>query len=309
LQNRFHPPYSRKTKTLIALFIAALIIFNFFVFTLAYPETFRLDGNGTLAKDFSAYYIGAWRLGHNPSAIYTHGIVNDGETAINPHPQDYKYFPSFLLLMSSFQFLSYQQGLIAFDIFQFALLPLIALLLYNLLYRKGLAVVLVASTIVLLPLPLPHWGPFATYFWQWAEGQAKVFETFLFLASFYLGSKGKPLASGVVFAFAAFDPRFGLLGLPLFLFYNKNNMASAVKVGVAAIVVSNVILLYPPTGMGFLNMVFNRGVGTALYAYAYIPLLTLLALIVVNAKEIVAVFSAKYQQLRHREPTTLSAQK
>jgi hypothetical protein len=294
---------------LIVLLITGLIVFNFFVFTWAYPETFKLDGNGTLAKDFSAYYIGAWRLWHNPSALYTHGIVNDGETIINPHPQDYKYFPSFLLFASPFQFLSYHQGLIAFDIFQFALLPLIALLLYNLLYRKGLVVVLVVTAIVLLPLPLPHWGPFATYFWQWAEGQAKVFETFLFLSAFYFGAKSKPLVSGVIFAFAAFDPRFGLLGLPLFLFYNKDHLASSIKTGVAAFILSNLILFYPPTGMGFLNMVFDRGVGTALYAYAYIPLLTLLSLIVVNGKEIARLFSAKYEHLRHRTPKPSNIQK
>ena len=298
--NNTHRPFSRKNKILAVLIISALIIFNFYVFLSAYPETFRLDGGGTLAKDFSAYYIGAWRLLHNPASIYTHGIVNDVEPIINPHPQDYKYFPSFLLLVFPFLFFNYHQGLVAFDVFQFALLPLIAILLYSLLYRKGLVPFLIVAAIALLPFPLPHWGPLATYFWQWAEGQAKVFETFLFLLSFYLGFKGKSVASGIVFAFAAFDPRFGLLGLPLFIFYNKNNIASSLKTAVAAVIVSNLVLFYPATGIGFLNMVFNRGLGTALYAYAFIPLLTLVALIIVDFKGIIATFSNINKRLRRK---------
>ncbi len=256
----------------------------------AYPQTFKLDGGGALAKDFSAYYVGAWRLWHNPTGLYTRGAINDGEPTINPQPQDYKYLPSFLLLVSPFQILSYHQAFIAFDLFQFALLPLIALLLYQLLYRKGLVVVLVVAAVVLLPFPLPHWGSLATYFWQWAEGQAKVFETFLFLLSFYLGAKNKPLASGIVFAFAAFDPRFALLGLPLFLFYNKNSITFTVKTAFATIIMSNIILLYPAIAQSFWNVILTRGLGTTLYAYAYIPLLTLAALNLVNFKDIMANF-------------------
>lgn len=295
-----HPPYSRNTKIFIALFIAFLLAVNLCVFIYAYPVTFRLDGGGNLAKDFSAYYRGAYSLWHNPGDIYTRGILNDGETIINPHPQDYKYFPNFLILVSPFQFFSYHNGLIAFDIFQFVLLPFMALMLYRLLYKKGLAAILVVAAFVFLPFPLPHWGPVATYFWQWAEGQGKVFETFLFVLSFYLGFTGKPKASGVTFAFAAFDPRFGLLGLPLFLFYNKNRMGAAVKTGVVALIISNIILFYPATALGFWNMIFNRGFGTAMYAYAFIPFFTLVTLIAANAKEIVSILS----KTLHRRQTS-----
>jgi hypothetical protein len=301
LQNKtLDGAYSRKGKTLFVLVIAALIMFNFYVFMSAYPETSRLDGGGTLAKDFSAYYIGAWRLWHDPSHLYTSGLVNDGEYFVYPHPQAYKYLPSFLLLVSPLQFLGYHQGLVVFDVFQFALLPLIAVLLYLLLYQKGMTVGLVVSAIVLLPFPLPHWGPLATYFWQWAEGQAKVFETFLFLLSFYLGFQGKPHASGIVFAFSAFDPRFGLLGLPLFLFYNKNDMLSSVKSALVGMILSNIILFYPATGMGFLNMVFDKGLSTGFYAYAFIPLLTLTSLIIVNGKELAVAFSAVSERLTRK---------
>ena len=283
--------YSRNTKIFIAFFIALLLAVNLCVFIYAYPETFRLDDNGNLAKDFSAYYTGAYRLWHNSGSIYTRGILNDGETIINPHPQDYKYLPNFLILVSPFLFFSYHTGLIAFDIFQLALLPLMALMLYQLLYKKGLAAILVVSAFVFLPFPLPHWGPVATYFWQWAEGQGKVFETFLFVLSFYLGFTGKPKISGVAFAFAAFDPRFGLLGLPLFLFYNKTDQGAAVKTGLIALVLSNIVLFYPATALGFWNMIFNRGLGTGMYAYAFIPFFTIIALIAVNTKEMATILS------------------
>ena len=292
------PPYSRNSKVLLTIVITGLIVFNFFVLMSAYPQTSQLDAGGMLAKDFSAYYTGVYRLWHNPSGLYMQGILNDGETIITPQPQDYKYLPSFLILASPLQLLSYHQAFVAFDIFQFALLPLIALLLYQLLHKKGLIVIGVVSAIVLLPFPLPHWGPLATYLWQWADGQAKVFETFLFLLSFYFGLKNKPLASGTTFALATFDPRFGLLALPLFLYYNKNSMVSAVKAGFAVLVISNLILLNPATGLGFLDMIFNRGLGTTLYAYAYIPLLTLIALNLVNFKEIIENFYAVLERAR-----------
>ena len=127
--------FNSRKKNFVMLTVILLVI-NFCTLVLAYPETFRLDGGGRLAKDFSAYYTGAWRLLHNPSQIYTRGTVNDGEYQINPQPQDYKYLPSFLLLLSPFLSLSYHDAFVAFDIFQFALLPLMAFLLYNLLNKK-----------------------------------------------------------------------------------------------------------------------------------------------------------------------------
>lgn len=278
-------------KTIFVMLTVILLVTNFCTLVLAYPETFRLDGEGRLAKDFSAYYTGAWRLLHNPSQIYTRGIVNDGEYQINPQPQDYKYLPSFLLLLSPFLSLSYHDAFVAFDIFQFALLPLMAFLLYNLLNKKSLPAILIVAIIVFVPFPLPHWGPIATYFWQWAEGQAKVFETFLFLLAFYLGTRGKPFLSGITFAFAAFDPRFALLALPLFLFYNKSNLRPAIATAVAITLLANVWLFYPSTGAGFVNMVFGVGLNTALYAYAFIPLFTLVALMVVNAREMAEAVS------------------
>ena len=118
------------------------------------------------------------------------------------------------------------------------------------------------------------------------EGQAKVFETFLFLLAFYLGARGKPILYGVAIGFASFDPRFALLSLPLFLFYNRGKLRIAVGTGASVLLLSNFWLFLPATGAGFINMVFTDGANTTLYAYAYIPLFTMVSLIVVNGREI-----------------------
>jgi hypothetical protein len=164
--------------------------------------------------------------------------------------------------------------------------------LYRLLSKKGLAVTLLVAVIVLLqPFPLPNWGFSVSYFWQWGEGQAKVFLTFLLLLAFYLGYSGKPRFSGIVFAFGAFDPRFGLLALPLFLMYNRKKLWASVGSMVVTLLLSNMALLYPGTGSAFLNMILSSGLTTPPYYYAFIPLLTMIALIVVNRSEIVETFS------------------
>jgi len=46
-------------------------------------------------------------------------------------------------------------------------------------------------------------------------------------------------------------------------------------------------------GSGFLGMVFGSGITTPLYYYSLIPFFTLMALIAVNFKEVVATFDYK----------------
>ena len=276
--------------------VAVLIALNLYTFIVAYPETYTptpgINTAGSiLAKDFSAYYMGAWRLWNNPSHIYTFGALGGGEPAILPYPEAYKYLPSFLLLVSPLLSLDYQQALTAFDVFQFMLLPVMAFLLYKLLGKKGLAVTFVVTAIaLLLPFPTQNWGFSVSYYWQWGEGQAKVLCTFLLLLSFYFGSRGRPYLSGIALAFGFFDPRFGLLALPLFIMYNRKNLKSAILSAVGAVVLSNLMLFYPGMGAGFLGMVWGSGVSTPLYYYALIPFLTLISLMLVNLKEVVAAF-------------------
>jgi hypothetical protein len=287
---------SRLTMTLFALGVSALIVLNLYTFIAAYPEIYALSpGINTsghiLAKDFSAYYVAAWRLWNNPAHIYAVGALGGGEPVINPAPEAFKYLPSFLLLTSPLLALTYQQALLAFDIFQFLLLPLMALLLYRMLEKKGLALTFIVMVIaLLLPFPTSQWGFSPSYYWQWGEGQAKVLEMFLLLLSIYLASRGRSVLSGVVLAFGFFDPRFGLLAVPLFVMYNWKSLKLALPSLAGALVLSNIVLFYPGTGASFVNMVFLSSLSTPLYYYSLIPFFTFVVLIFVNLKEMIVTF-------------------
>ncbi|MDG6901175.1 MAG: DUF2029 domain-containing protein [Nitrososphaerota archaeon] len=282
-------------KRALACVVAALVLVNFGTFLTAIPETASVDGgccapNQLLAKDFSAYYTAAWRLFHDPSQLYFHGAVSDGETAIFPQPQGYKYLPSFLLLILPLLALPYGPALIEFDIFQFALLPAVAALIYYLLKGKGFAATAAVTALVLVvPFPMlgPQWSVSVSYYWQWAEGQCKVLGTFLLLSSLALAKSGRPRAAGAAFALAAFDPRFALLGVPLMLAYG-GDLRKTVAYAVSVFVVANAVLFYPPTLLGFLTMVFTTGALTPPYPYAFIPLVALLLLIFANRGEVVS---------------------
>jgi hypothetical protein len=238
--------------------------------------------------------MGAWRLWNDPAHVFTFGALKDGEPIILPHPEAYKYLPSFLLVVSPFLSLNYQQALLAFDIVQFMLLPLMAYLIYKLLANKPLAVIFVVMVVaLLLPIPSPQGGLSLSYYWQWGEGQAKVFLTVLLLLSFYLGLRGKPYLSGIVYAFGFFDPRFGLLAIPLFVMYNRKNLKAATASTIGALALSNLMLLYPGVYSGFISMVFSSAINTALYYYSLIPFFTLLSLIIVNYKEEGSAFNPK----------------
>ena len=286
--------YSQRKAAFDKIVFAAmfcLIALNLFTFARAYPEIFTLDSgccsNQVLAKDFSAYYVGAWRLFHDASNVYTPGTVSDGGPSILPRPESFKYLPSFLLIVSPFLLLSYKNAIVAFDGLQLLLLPLMAVMTYRLVRSKGMAATLIVATVVLLqPSPAPHLGLSVSYYWQWAEGQAKVLETFLLLSSFYLGAAGKPRLSGVAFGMAAFDPRFALISLPLFLVYNKQRLRVAVPSAVGLLLVSNFALLFPGVGSGFMTMLLNSGITTPPYYYSFIPLLMVVCLTILNAKEI-----------------------
>jgi hypothetical protein len=187
------------------------------------------------------------------------------------------------------------------------MLPFIAFFIYELTKEKWIAVsVIVAAIALLLPSPTSQWSLSAAYYWQWAEGQSKVLETFLLLLSFYLGKAGRPAASGVFLALGAFDPRFALVSLPLFVMYNRMSLTRAVSAGFAAFVVSNAALLYPPLGSSFLGMVFNTGLTTPIYYYALIPLLTVIALTLANLREVRNAFRVNPYKVREAARLPLS---
>lgn len=290
--------WTSRSRTIFVAAVLCLLALNLVVLAAAYPETMTIDsgccGDRLLAKDFSAFYTAAWRLIHDPGQVYTSGYVNDGEYHVLPQPESYKYLPSFLLMVLPFAALPYKQALTAFDVFQFLLLPLVALLVYELTKEKGVAVaVVVAIVALLLPSPSPHWSLSAAYYWQWAEGQSKVLETFLLLLGLYLGKTKRPLLSGMAFGFCAFDPRFALVALPLFFMYNRTSLRRAFGAGAATLVATNATLLVPGVGGGFLAMLFTSGLTTPLYWYALIPLLTIVALTVVNIREVIAALRTR----------------
>jgi len=272
-------------------------LLNLVVFVSAYPETRVTDsgccGNRPLARDFSAFYIAAWRLFNDPSQVYKSGFLPDGESQVLPQPESYKYLPSFLLLVSPFLILPYQSALTAFDVFQFLLLPLIGLLVYELTRERGLpSAILLSFLVLLLPLPAPGLSASAPYYWQWAEGQSKVLETLLLLLSFYLGKTRRPHLSGIVLGVAAFDPRFVLVSIPLFVTYNRASLSSAFLSATGSFLVSNAALLIPGVGTGFIAMLLGNGLTTPLYFYSLIPLFTVVALTLTNLGQVVEAFKA-----------------
>ena len=282
-------------RTLLFVAFGTLLALNLVTLVAAYPETTAIDsgccGNRPLQKDFSAFYTAAWRLFNDPSHVYTPGNVNDGRSQTVPPPEAYKYLPSFLFMVAPFLALGYQQALTAFDILQFLLLPLMAILLYALVRGRGVAVTLVVSAVVLvLPLPWPHWGLSVPYYWQWAEGQSKVLETFLLLLSFYFGMRRRPKLSGLAFALTAFDPRFTLLSVPLFVVYNRHDLRMASLTALGSFALSNAAFVYPGVASGFLTMLLDSGLSTPLYYYALIPLSAIVSLTVLNTRDIARTF-------------------
>jgi hypothetical protein len=277
-------------KALLAL-VSALLVLNLFTFLPAFTQVSTIDSgccsNHPLAKDFSAFYIGAWRLYHDPSQIYTHGLLSDGEPPIYPQPEQYKYLPSFLLIISPFLLVQYPEALALFDIIQFMFLPLIGVLVYNLTKEKGWAVTVIAEVLVLLlPAAAPGWGLSVGYFWQWKEGQSKVLETLLLTSSFYFGSRGRSVWSGFLLGLAFFDPRFALVATPLFLACNTARTSLAVKALVSTLILSNLALFFPGVAFSFLVMAFSSGISTALYPYAIIPLAEVVFLSFINYEEV-----------------------
>ena len=285
-----------RRKLLIALAFAVMILLNLVTFVAAFPQIAGVESGyavGTAAaRDFSAFYVGAWRLLNDPSKVYAWGYLPDGELHVFPVQEQYKYLPSFLLIVSPLLLLSYQQAIIAFDLIQFLLLPLVAFLVYCLTREKGTtAVLLVGAIALLLPFPAPGWSLSVPYFWQWKEGQSKVVETLFLLLSLYFGRRGRSLPSGAFLGLSFFDPRFALVALPLFYAWNREKLRSAVVALLLTLLVTNLPLLWPGTGAGFVEMVFTTGLTSILYPYALIPLLTVVALTVLYRKDVVLAVS------------------
>ena len=283
------PPLKSK-KALFSIAVIIIIALNLYTLSVAYPtmnHTLNLGG-ADLPRDFSVYYVAAWRMFHDPSQIFNTHILNNGEPAITPPITPYKYTPSFLVLISPLLTLNYYQAFWVFDAIQFIMLPLMAFLLYKLLEKNHLAIALVVLVAVLvLPYPMAGRGLSVSYFMSWAEGQAKILLAFLFLLSFYFGYKGKAVLSGIVFGLGAFDPRFALLALPLFLFYSRSKLKPALIAMITTFAAFNAMALYPGVAQGFIGMLLTAGGTTPFYTPSWIPLVMIVCLVAVNSKSMV----------------------
>jgi Glycosyltransferase family 87 len=266
----------KKRQLVIVGTATVLIAVNVLIFISAYPTIF-VPKAANYASDFSAYYIGVWRLFHAPSFIYAGSSV-PGEYVILPYVAAFKYLPSFLLIASPLILTSYQNAFVLFDVFQLILLPLMTYMIYELLEGRSALLISVVFFFALLQPFIP------SYYWQWSQGQDKVLQTFLLVLTFYLGKKGKFYLSGIVFGLSFFDPRFALVSIPLFVLYNRGRIAASSIVAGITFVLSNFLVLvaYPGAMSGFLSMLFSFGLSTPLYIYSFIPLLTVGALTLAN---------------------------
>src|SRR5260370_41763371 len=97
-----------KRKLTFGIISGILIGLNLLTFLSAFPQMFGYDASGK-ARDFSAYYIAAWRFLNDPSTTYQGGGIG-GQYPIYPYPAIFKYPPFFLLFIIPFLLTSYQSA-------------------------------------------------------------------------------------------------------------------------------------------------------------------------------------------------------
>lgn len=284
-------------KTAITLVIVLLVFLNLSIFVYAYPQTFKPEAP-TLARDFSAYYIGEWRLFHNPTQIYS-ASVQPGDYQIQPQPQPFKYTPSFLILFAPFLTLSYQNALNSFDIIQALLILALAFFVYKLIEDKNLFLGVTAAVIVLvdpiliapsasysiagffhyrmLSLHVQTFSP--SYYCGYLLANAHILQTVLLVGAIYFGFAKKPWLSALLFAFGAFDPRVALFALPLLLWYNRRSLWKFIGGAAAFLAATNLpFFLYNGVGFAFLTTETNASTVSQMYLYDWIPLYSIAAL-------------------------------
>jgi hypothetical protein len=288
-----------KRKILTVILIAVAL--NALTFGLAFPIAFQLPKSSTFARDFSAYYIGEWRLFHNPTQIYYGGTVRR-DYLILPRPQTFKYTPSFLIFFAPFLALSYPNALAVFDILQFALIPALAYFVYKLVKDKNLVLASVASVIILVdPLPSlsilysPHsilkitvnslgaasFSP--GYFCGYMLGNAHVLQATLLVGALYFGYARKPWLSALLFMFGSFDPRAALLALPLLIWYNRHSIVKFVAGSAALLAAANLpFFFYYGVAYSFLNAEVNGNIAVQMYQYDWIPVYSIAALTIIE---------------------------
>ena len=286
-------PKKRKILTVILIAVAL----NAFTFALSFPLAFQLPKSSEYARDFSAYYIGEWRLFHNPTQVYN-GAFIPKEYSIPPKPQTFKYTPSFLILFAPFLALSYPNALAVFDILEFALIGALAFFVFKLVKDKNLVVASVAAAIVLIePLPSFEFSSSSvnllmirvqslnaqtfspTYFCGYMLGNAHVLQTILLVGALYFGYAKKPWLSALMFAFGALDPRAAILALPLLIWYNRHSIVRFAAGSAVFLAATNLpFFFYYGIGYAFLHAEVNGNIVSQMYPYDWIPIYSVAAL-------------------------------
>ncbi len=288
---------NKRTITLVILIAIALNIISFCV---AFPEITKPQ-SATLARDFSAYYTAGYRLLHNPTKIYFDGI-QPGDYQILPHPQPFKYTPSFLILFAPFLTLSYLNALIVFDILQLALIPVLAFFVYKLVKDKNLILGAIAAFIILIqplptpsvnipPAPLVNLGLFSvnsqcfapSYYCGYVFVNAHILQTVLLVGALYLGFAKKPWLSALFFTFGLLDPRAALVTIPLLLWYNRQKIRQFTLATITFVLATILpFFFYYNIGSTFLSTEMNANVISQSYAYDWIPIYGVAALTILE---------------------------
>jgi hypothetical protein len=292
-----------KNRIILIVVLAAVAV-NFFIFAISFPQALNLPKNATLARDFSAYYIGEWRLFHNPTQVYFGGSL-PSDYPIYPVVQSFKYTPNFLILFSPFILLSYQSSLAVFDLLQVTLIPLLAYFTYKLVKDKNLYVAAIVAVVVLVnPLPSPQTGNSITYaagyYFGYLLGNAHVLQAVFLVGALYFGFTKKPWVSALLFTFGAFDPRSALLALPLLLWYNRQSLGRFLLGSAGLVALTNLpFFFYYGVGFSFIQEIGQGSIVSQWYPYDWVPIYAVLALtfmeihFVLNKKQL--FFSEKPQ--------------
>lgn len=309
-------------KQNLILVIMIAIVVNIIIFCVAYPEISTPEF-GTSARDFSAYYIGAWRLFNNPTQVYYDGAL-PGDYTLNGTPQPFKYTPSFLILMTPFLTLNYLDALNLFDIIQLALMPLLAFFVYKLVKDKNLIFAAIAAVIILIqPLPTPasnipptellHLWIFniniqsfaPSYYCGYVYINAHILQTVLLIGALYLGSAKKPWLSALLFAFGLLDPRAALVAIPLLLWYNRQKIRQFI-VAIITLVLATTLpfFFYYDVALTFLRMGMSANIISQSYSYDWIPIYGVAALTIIEMMPVLNKIMKTLQTRLNFKPKT-----
>jgi len=302
-----------KEGAIISIIILAIVL-NLQIFWLAFPQTFGPQ-SPTLARDFSAYYIGEWRLFRNPTAVYSEGY-QPGDYPIVGQAQPFKYMPSFLILFAPFLALSYQNALNVFDFVQFLSVLALGFFVYKLVKNKSLILGAIVAEIVLVnPLLFPlisspsggyslatflYWRRYSlhaqtvspVYYSGYLLANAHILQNTLLVGALYFGFVKKPWLSALLFTFGSFDPRASLLAFPLLLWYNRKAVWKFVGGSAIFLAGANVpFFFYYGVGFAFLQTEISASVVSQMYLYDWIPLYSIAALTMLEV--ITALYNRK----------------